>query len=142
MVDNTNDVGKTGFAEQDIVIRSIGVKRYYGEEPNLTKALDGITLDIYRGEYVEQAPDIVLGYNRGYRVSWSTPLGRVPKNILEDNTERWSGDHCGASEITPGIIYTNKKIRAESPAPYDLTATILDIYGIPIPPEMIGKSVF
>ncbi len=37
---------------KDIVIRSIGVKRYYGEEPNLTKALDGVTLDIYRGEYL------------------------------------------------------------------------------------------
>ncbi len=37
---------------RDIVIRAIGVKRYYGEGEAVTKALDGITLDIYRGEYL------------------------------------------------------------------------------------------
>jgi putative ABC transport system ATP-binding protein len=39
--------------DRDIVIRSIGVKRHYvGEGGVLTKALDGITLDICRGEYL------------------------------------------------------------------------------------------
>ncbi|MBN1672002.1 MAG: ABC transporter ATP-binding protein [Kiritimatiellae bacterium] len=38
--------------ERHIVIRSIDVKRYYGEGENVTKALDGVTLDIYRGEYL------------------------------------------------------------------------------------------
>jgi putative ABC transport system ATP-binding protein len=37
---------------RDIVIRAIDVKRYYGEGESLTKALDGITLDVYRGEYM------------------------------------------------------------------------------------------
>ncbi len=36
----------------DIVIRSIGVKRYYGRGDSVTKALDGITLDVFRGEYL------------------------------------------------------------------------------------------
>jgi len=39
-------------ADQRIVIRAIDVKRYYGEGESLTRALDGITLDIYRGEYL------------------------------------------------------------------------------------------
>ena len=37
---------------RDIVIRAIDVKRYYGEGESLTKALDGITLDVYRREYM------------------------------------------------------------------------------------------
>ncbi|MCF7854868.1 MAG: ABC transporter ATP-binding protein [Candidatus Pacebacteria bacterium] len=37
---------------RDIVIRAIDVKRYYGEGDAVTKALDGITLDVYRGEYL------------------------------------------------------------------------------------------
>ena len=37
---------------KDIVIRAIDVKRYYGEGDNVTKALDGVTLDVYRGEYL------------------------------------------------------------------------------------------
>ena len=36
----------------DIVIRAIDVKRYYGEGDAVTKALDGVTLDVYRGEYL------------------------------------------------------------------------------------------
>jgi len=37
---------------QDIVIRALDVKRYYGEGESVTKALDGITLNVYRGEYL------------------------------------------------------------------------------------------
>ena len=37
----------------EIVIRAIGVKRYYyGKGENVTKALDDITVDVYRGEYL------------------------------------------------------------------------------------------
>jgi len=36
----------------DIVVRVLDVKRYYGEGENVTKALDGISLDIHRGEYL------------------------------------------------------------------------------------------
>jgi len=39
-------------ATQDIVIRAINVKRYYGAGETVTKALDGITLDVLRGEYL------------------------------------------------------------------------------------------
>ena len=39
-------------AQPDIVIRAIGVKRHYGSGEVLTRALDGITLDVYRGEYL------------------------------------------------------------------------------------------
>ena len=37
---------------QDFVIRAIRVKRYYGEGENVTKALDGISLKVRRGEYL------------------------------------------------------------------------------------------
>lgn len=36
----------------DIVIRAIDVKRHYGRGEALTRALDGITLDVFRGEYL------------------------------------------------------------------------------------------
>jgi putative ABC transport system ATP-binding protein len=37
---------------RDIVIRAIDVKRYYGKGDAVTKALDGVTIDVYRGEYL------------------------------------------------------------------------------------------
>ncbi|MBN1674338.1 MAG: ABC transporter ATP-binding protein [Kiritimatiellae bacterium] len=38
--------------EKRIVVRALDVKRYYGQGETVTKALDGISLDIYRGEYL------------------------------------------------------------------------------------------
>lgn len=101
-----------------------------------------VTKDVYQGPYVEEAPDIIIGYNRGHRSSWATPLGRIPKNIFEDNLEKWSGDHCMDPEVIPGILLTNRKIKMKFPALYDLTPTILSIFGIPKPKEMIGETIF
>ena len=101
-----------------------------------------IAKDIYKGLYVEEAPDIVVGYNRGYRVSWATGLGRIPKPVLENNTEKWSGDHCMDPSVIPGILFCNRKIQAPSPALHDLTPTILRLFGIEAPKEMIGKAIF
>ncbi len=36
----------------DTVIRAIDVARYYGRGDNVTRALDGVTLDVFRGEYL------------------------------------------------------------------------------------------
>jgi predicted AlkP superfamily phosphohydrolase/phosphomutase len=101
-----------------------------------------IAKDVYQGPYVNNAPDIILGFNRGYRISWQSPLGGFPKEVFVDNKEKWSGDHMGAAELMPGILVTNLKILAESPALYDLTPTILKVFGIEKPKEMIGKSIF
>jgi predicted AlkP superfamily phosphohydrolase/phosphomutase len=98
--------------------------------------------DIYSGPEDPNRPDIVIGYNRGYRISWRSPLGLVPKEILEDNTQKWSGDHMGAAELLPGIFLSNRPIRAESPALTDLTATVLDVFGIRPSKDMIGRTVF
>ncbi len=110
-----------------------------GERPVLRAF---IAREVYRGPYVEEAPDIIVGFNHGYRISWASPLGRLPREIVEDNTEKWSGDHCMAPEVLPGILLANRKIKAESPALYDLTPSILQIFGIPKPGEMIGENVF
>jgi predicted AlkP superfamily phosphohydrolase/phosphomutase len=100
-----------------------------------------ITKDVYHGPHVEDAPEIIVGYNSGYRCSWGTPLGRIPKEILEDNTAKWSGDHCVSPEVCPGIFLANQKAKIDSPALYDVTATILNVFGIGLPREMIGKPI-
>lgn len=98
--------------------------------------------DVYTGPYVEDAPDLIIGYNRGYRASWETVLGKFPKGLLRDNTEKWSGDHLMEAELVPGILLSNKRIKAEHPALYDLAPTILAEFGIPKGEGMIGSDVF
>lgn len=131
--------------EKEALIREIAHKLENYRDPRtgekiVLKAF--VTKDVYTGPYVDQAPEIILGYNRGYRTSWASPLGRIPKPVVEDNTEKWSGDHCMAPQVIPGIFLTNRKIKTDSPALYDLTPTILHLFGITKHPQMIGKSVF
>lgn len=38
--------------KSEIVLRANGLKKYYGAEPNLVKALDGIDLTVSKGEFV------------------------------------------------------------------------------------------
>jgi predicted AlkP superfamily phosphohydrolase/phosphomutase len=100
-----------------------------------------VAKDTYRGSNLALAPDIVLGFNRGYRISWQSPLGGFPREVLEDNTQKWSGDHMSAPDVLPGIVLANRKIAAESPALHDLTATVLSVFGVDRPREMIGRNV-
>ena len=35
------------------ILQTTDLKKYYGAEPNITKALDGVTLSIEQGEFVD-----------------------------------------------------------------------------------------
>ena len=98
--------------------------------------------EIYTGSYVKSAPDLIIGYNREYRSSWETVLGKFPKEILRDNTEKWSGDHLMEADLVPGILLANKKIKSDHPALYDLAPTILAVFGIPRQEGMVGEALF
>jgi predicted AlkP superfamily phosphohydrolase/phosphomutase len=132
-------------ADSENLIREIAAKLEQVVDPKtgeraILRAF--VSKEVYHGSQIEHAPDIICGFNLGYRISWDSPLGKFPKNVFEDNKEKWSGDHMGAPEVIPGVLVTNRKVRAESPALYDLTATILDIFGIPKTKEMIGETIF
>lgn len=100
-----------------------------------------ITRDIYNGPHLNIGPDIILGFNWGYRISWGSPLGKFPSEIIEVNQQKWSGDHMGAAELIPGTLIANRKIIHPSPSLIDITATILDLFGLRIPVEMKGRPV-
>ena len=132
-------------AEKEALVREIAHKLETFRDPETGERpvfRAYITKDVYHGPCVEEAPEIIAGYNSGYRGSWATPLGRIPKEILEDNIEKWSGDHCVSPEVTPGIFLSSQKAKLKSPALYDVTATILKIFGIDIPKEMRGRPIF
>jgi predicted AlkP superfamily phosphohydrolase/phosphomutase len=98
--------------------------------------------DVYSGESVRDAPDLVVGYKRGYRAGWATDLGEFTAEVLEPNTEPWSGDHCIDYTLVPGVLLSNKKIVMPSPALTDIAPTVLAEYGIAKPANMVGQSVF
>jgi len=87
------------------------------------------------------APDLIVGWNRGYRTSWGSILGGFNPDTVFDNTDKWSGDHCVAPELVPGILVSNKPVRKNNPSLKDIAPTILAEFGIPVPAEMEGKPV-
>lgn len=94
--------------------------------------------EVYHGPYLDRAPDLIIGYNRNYRASWKTILGEMPKEEVTDNLSPWSGDHCMYSDLIPGAIVTNLKIKKENPTLMDIAPFILKYYNIERSPEMDG----
>jgi predicted AlkP superfamily phosphohydrolase/phosphomutase len=93
------------------------------------------------GPYRDNGPDLIVGYNRGYRASWEGAVGRVTEAVLTDNTKSWSGDHCIDPRLVPGVLFSNWPIVAEKPGIADLAPTILRLFGVDIPDHMTGKPL-
>jgi predicted AlkP superfamily phosphohydrolase/phosphomutase len=100
------------------------------------------SVDVYSGAWATSGPDLIVGYTRGYRVGWGSVLGGVSTTVFEDNVEPWSGDHCMDYTQVPGVLLSNRKIAAASPALTDMAPTILSEFDIPKPKQMTGSSVF
>ncbi|MFA5177855.1 MAG: alkaline phosphatase family protein, partial [Candidatus Omnitrophota bacterium] len=84
---------------------------------------------IFRGKYIAEAPDLYVGFNKGYRASWQTAIGGAPRALIEDNLKKWSGDHLFDPSFVPGVIFSNRKIGKEQPSIYDIAPTVLKITG-------------
>ncbi|RJP31619.1 MAG: hypothetical protein C4527_07420 [Candidatus Omnitrophota bacterium] len=101
--------------------------------------------EIWASDYANDehdAPDMQVGFSPGYRVSWQTCLGGISKDIISDNMEKWSGDHCSvASPFVPGIFFCNRKIALEDPAIIDIAPTLLHYYNLNVPSTMDGRNL-
>lgn len=98
--------------------------------------------EIYSGNATAFAPDLVIGYMRGYRASWETCLGGLTPDVLLDNTSAWSADHCSDALEVPGVLFSNKSLRSSGPSLIDMAPSILEEFGLPTPDTMTGRSVF
>ena len=96
---------------------------------------------VYRGTYVDAAPDLVVGFAAGYRVSWGTALGGVPRGLVEDNVKRWSGDHIVDPALVPGVLFMNRPFAGARASLEDMAPTILAALGVPPAPAMEGSSL-
>jgi predicted AlkP superfamily phosphohydrolase/phosphomutase len=97
---------------------------------------------VYSGSATALAPDLIVGYARGYRASWATVLGGLTRDILLDNNNPWSADHCADALEVPGVLFCNRPIRAENPSLVDVAPSILTEFGLPTPSSMVGRNVF
>ena len=113
-------------------------------DDNGQKVVTQVTLreQAYHGPFVDAAPDIIVGYAPGYRASWDTTTGKVPSTLIAPNIDEWSGDHCIDSRAVPGVLLSNRPLRARSGGLADLTVSVLGYFGVAPGPGMTGKPMF
>jgi predicted AlkP superfamily phosphohydrolase/phosphomutase len=98
--------------------------------------------DAFHGSQAAHAPDLIVGYNRGYRSSDDSALGTVTAELLTPNLGKWTGDHCMDHRLVPGILVTNRKLTQPEPDLLDLPVTILSLYGVKAPAQMSGRVLW
>jgi predicted AlkP superfamily phosphohydrolase/phosphomutase len=98
--------------------------------------------EIYQGDATALAPDLIIGYTRGYRASWETCLGELTEDVLLDNPSAWAADHCADALEVPGVLFCNRQIVRSDPSLVDIAPSILEEFGLETPATMSGRSVF
>jgi len=105
----------------------------------INEAFDTDTL--YSGPYKGNAPDLLMGYNHGYRISWDCASGVVAGEVFEDNVKAWSGDHIVDPRLVPGILLCNHEISSKDPHIVDLAPTVLTLFGVRPADHMDGTPL-
>lgn len=96
---------------------------------------------VYSGPRLVDAPDLIVGYHRGYRASWATTMGDMTDAAVDDNDAAWSADHCIAASEVPGVIFSNRPLVRREMSLVDMAPTILAEFGIVKPAAMKGRSI-
>lgn len=109
-------------------------------ETAVNEAFD--TAKLYSGPYLQNAPDLIIGFNAGYRTSWDGATGVVSGPVFEDNTKAWSGDHCIDPRLVPGVLFASRKIDRKDPSLVDIAPTVLRLFGLDPPAHMDGKPLY
>lgn len=98
--------------------------------------------DIYNGQYLTEAPDLIVGYNKDYRASWQTALGGVPEEVIEDNEKKWSGTHLIDASLIPGVLFANKEVNLNKPNILNIVPAILKLFDVSEYKNMEGENLF
>ena len=74
--------------------------------------------EAFSGSLVERGPDLVLGFNAGFRASAENGLGGWTSKALRANQDRWSGDHCIDPQWVPGVLFSSEPLWRNSAPGY------------------------
>ena len=129
---------ETAAVKRQIVAGLTGLHDPQADEASINDVFD--PADVHSdGPYGGNGPDLIIGYNRGYRASWEGAVGRVTDQVFTDNTKAWSGDHCIDPRLVPGVLFSNWRMPGNQPQIQDLAPTILSMFGVGKPAHMTGR---
>jgi predicted AlkP superfamily phosphohydrolase/phosphomutase len=113
------------------------------DEEKGTEAIERVfdTAAVNPGPYADSGPDLTIGYAPGYRASWDAAQGKAAGPVIEDNTRRWSGDHCLDPRHVPGVLFCSRPLAADRAHITDVAPTVLALFGVGRPGYMQGRSL-
>ena len=133
--------------EYDEVCRGViqGLEAFVDSTTGLNPVAKVYTRDeMYHDYDPDLIPDLRAANSLGYRVSWQTSLGGIPREMFSDHQDKWSGDHCSLDpKLVKGILFSNKRLElgAETPGIEDLYPTLLRIFEVPVPSNLDGEAL-
>jgi len=89
--------------------------------------------DVYKGNYVHLAPDLIIIPKDGYRF-----YDGMAKGLWDFSRKPWSGYHALHGIFLAKGPTIKKGVRVDGATIYDIAPTILHIFGSPIPKDMDG----
>ncbi len=132
-------------AEYDALVEEIARKLERLVDPvDRTPAIRKVEIAdrFFTGPQKLDAPDLLVGYEGGFRNSWECATGAVTADVFTDNTKSWSGDHCVDPSIVPGVLFCNRPIVLEKPHLADVPASVIRLFGHEPPAQMTGRYLF
>ena len=143
-----------GVAPEDelAVLKEISAAFVAAVDPDTGKSIGRETYifdEIHSGPFVSEEADMMLGFDVGYRVSWTTGSGflSVKKNeegeyelgpTIVPNDKTWSGDHTStALDLVAGMFFCSEKIQIPDDGVnlLHIAPTALSIVGVPVPAD-------
>jgi len=100
-----------------------------------------ISEDVFSANYLDRAPDIILGFRRGFRTVDNGAMGGFSERIVGDRMDWWSGDHCIDPLTVPASFLSSFRINRKVPDIRDIAPTILEYFNVKPTPAMTGKSL-
>jgi hypothetical protein len=82
--------------------------------------------DAFEGPLSEFGPDLLVGYNAGFRASSKTGMGEWGPEEIEENQDHWGADHCFDAESVPGVLFSTHDLsNLPNPSYRDIPVLVL-----------------
>lgn len=95
--------------------------------------------DIYNGEHLEHAPDLILAYRPPFGPADDSVLGTPAPHNLADRLHGFTGHHTTDASFVPGVLLSTRRFGTLRPRLEDVTATLLQEFEVTPPAAMTGQ---
>jgi len=135
----TKDVAEYGSVKSALINYFYSIKDELNGEKIVEKVFD--THEIYHGDYLSDAPDLVIAFKRGYEPRlWRERTIEQVKPIKNRTVK--TGNHAGLWAQRGILIFLGKDIKegyGTEASIVDVAPTIMHILGVPIPKDVDGR---